>query len=175
MTPSQNFSLLWAKIQGYPSTLTLLAKPKLCHPLFSSPMHSHLTNTSIFLSPTVNTSIYLHPELYTFRRTGTRSATLYYLLWYLSTMFNWQQAANEKDSIKTQAADSIIWSMFCSKSNEPVPISTMRPITIRADGDSRWSVCFCTVASIRNVVAVSKLIFRNGDGLELMPIRLHGR
>jgi hypothetical protein len=25
------------------------------------------------------------------------------------------------------------------------------------------------------VVAVSKLIFRNGDGLELMPIRLHGR
>jgi hypothetical protein len=67
-------------------------------PLFSSPMHSHPTNTSIFLSPTVNTSIYLHPELYEFRRTGTHSATLYYLLWYLSTTSSKQKRFNQNSS-----------------------------------------------------------------------------
>jgi hypothetical protein len=55
----------------------------------------------------------------------------------------------------------------------PVPDSTTRPSTRRAAGEDRSSCAPRSVASVRNAVAVSKLIFRKGDAFESMPRRLH--
>lgn len=56
-----------------------------------------------------------------------------------------------------------------------MPASTTRPSTRRAAGEVRSSCAPRRVASVRNAVAVSKLIFRNGLALESMPSRLHAR
>ena len=53
--------------------------------------------------------------------------------------------------------------------------STTRPSTMREAGEARSSRAPCSVASVRNAAAVSKLIFRNGERLQSMPARLHAR
>ena len=55
------------------------------------------------------------------------------------------------------------------------PTSTTRPSTMREAGEARSSRAPCSVASVRNAAAVSKLIFRNGERLQSMPARLHAR
>lgn len=64
---------------------------------------------------------------------------------------------------------------FCISEMAPVPISTTRPSTMRAEGAAMVSVLPCMVALVRNCVAVSNDILRNGDVAELMPMRLHAR
>ena len=67
------------------------------------------------------------------------------------------------------------WSMlrFCTRSKQPVPISTTLPTTRREAGDVRSSVVPFIVASVRKCAAVSKLIFRKVEVLLSMPMRLH--
>ena len=63
----------------------------------------------------------------------------------------------------------------CIPSRNPARTSTTRPSTMREAGEARSSRAPCSVASVRNAAAVSKLIFRNGERLQSMPARLHAR
>ena len=62
----------------------------------------------------------------------------------------------------------------CKSWIDPVPPFTTWPITMREEGDLRSSFSPWRQASVMKFMLVSKLIFRSGDALEVIPIRFNG-